>query len=122
VYNNSMAEEQNESLEIKWARLDEKMDFVLQEIKSMRDGTYADIQDLKKSKADNKEVERIQGIVNEIQHKLNNNIENRVSILEGTKADFRQKLSDNGVYIKFLIGLGILMFGVLLWHIVGYHI
>ena len=117
-----MAEEQNESLEIKWARLDEKMDFVLQEIKSMRDGTYADIQDLKKSKADNKEVERIQGIVNEIQHKLNNNIESRVSILEGTKADFRQKLSDNGVYIKFLIGLGILMFGVLLWHIVGYHI
>jgi hypothetical protein len=116
----------NDSIETKIGRLDEKVGFVITEIKYLRDGVFTDIADLKQNKADNKEVERIQSLVNEVQHKLNNNIEGRVSVVEATKADFRQKLADNGKYLKLIIGLGCFFFvsilGVIIYLVENHHI
>ena len=49
-------------LEVAFARLDEKVGFVLTEVKNLRDGTYNDIAMLKKDKADRAEVHPEDGI------------------------------------------------------------
>jgi uncharacterized protein YeeX (DUF496 family) len=59
--------------------------------------------------------------------------ENRIITLEATKQDFRAKLENmrieinekarnNNRYTLLLTGIGILLIGLMLWHIVGYHI
>jgi hypothetical protein len=99
-----------------------KLDTLTDEIKNIRDGTYTDILDLKQNKADTKEVDRLQGLVNEIQKKVNSDHETRLVNLETTRSEFRDKLKDNARYLKFLIWIGILFIGLLIFHLTGYHI
>jgi hypothetical protein len=65
-----------QSIEVKIARLDEKVSFVLTELKEIRDGTFSDIASLKRDKADRKELESLQKLVND-------DIETRMERLEG---------------------------------------
>jgi hypothetical protein len=92
--------DKKESIDIKMARMDEKIGFVLTELKSLKDGTYTDIADLKKNKADNKEIDRLQGIINEVQNKINGDILVKVSSLESTRQDFRDKLANEAAQCK----------------------
>jgi seryl-tRNA synthetase len=48
--------------------------------------------------------------------------EQRIATLEVTKADFREKLSSNKQYLVLLTAIGVVLVGLLIWHITGYHI
>ena len=71
---------ENESLEIKIARLDEKVGFVLQEIKDLREGIFNDVEMLKRDKADRRDVEVLQ-------KKINDDMETRMRLLESSVVD-----------------------------------
>jgi hypothetical protein len=55
-----------------------------------------------------------------------NDHEARIKDLEVTRVDFRAKIRDNGKYMVFIVALGLLILGLLIWHITGgsggYHI
>ena len=52
--------------------------------------------------------------------------EARIKDLEVTRVDFRAKIRDTGKYMAFIVALGLLIIGLLIWHITGgsggYHI
>ena len=79
-----------------------------------------DVQELKISQANfHQEMrESMKDLQNNYSARLDNH-ENRLVGLEATKNDFRQKLLDNQRYIKFLIWVGIVLVGLLIWHITG---
>ena len=62
----------------------------------------------------------------DLQNNYSSRIDNhelRLVALESTKNDFRQKLNDNQRYTLFLIAIGLLAVGLMIWHITnGFHI
>ena len=57
------------------------------------------------------------------------NHEGRIKDLEATRADFRNKIDvtcqqvkDNKTYVILLSAIGVLLTGILIWHVAGYHI
>jgi len=95
------------------------------DLKELRDGTYNDIASLKRDKADNKEVERLQGLINDIQKKVNNDIEIRVRAVEectippSEHKELLKQTNTNGIYLI----IGIILIGILVAimsvHIIG---
>lgn len=88
-----------------------------------------DIANLKESQAAfHKEVRQsFEDLKNNYSSTLANH-ENRIVGLESTKADFReklkvmdQKIKDGNVYTILLCGIGVLLIGIVLWHVFGYH-
>lgn len=49
-------------------------------------------------------------------------VEERVANLEITKTDFREKLASNKTLLSVVIAIGVLLVGILIYHISGYHI
>jgi len=89
-----------------------------------------DIKNLKDSQSDfHKEVRAsFDDLKNNYSATLSNH-ENRIAGLEATRQDFRnkidmtcQQIKDNRNYDILLTAIGILLVGILIWHIVGYHI
>jgi predicted phage gp36 major capsid-like protein len=48
--------------------------------------------------------------------------EARIKVLEDDKIVIHQTLKDNKNYLNFLIGLGLLLLGVLIYHLTGFKI
>ena len=99
-----------------------EMGAVRNDIKGLRDVTSARILVLEKEKADRKELQIVQDAINEVQHTINNDIEKRLRHLEDTRVTIVQGIKDNAKYQTFLLALAILIFGILVWHITGYHL
>ena len=80
----------------------------------------ADVKNLTKSQLDfHKEMkEAMTDLKNNYSARLDSH-ETRLSNLETTRVDFREKLNNNRTYQNFIIGLGLLILGLLLWHITG---
>ena len=104
-------------------RIDTRLKDLIDTVADIKDGTSVKIALLEKSKAD-------RDVVENIQKKLNEDIEHRVSNLETTRQDFRSKLADNNRYMStyskwLLAGIGI-TFALLIWHVTsgvgGFHI
>ena len=70
---------EEESLDVKFARLDEKLNFVLSEIKSIKDGTVLRIESLEKIKADRIELDKLQKVLDEDIEKRVQAVENQTS-------------------------------------------
>jgi len=100
---------EQDSVEVKIGKLETKIDFVLTEIKNLRDGTYQDICNLKDK------YEKI---------------ENEVVDLNATRSDFRAKIEESTRqcklahqseerYVKFLVwiasGYAAFITGVMIW-------
>ena len=82
-----------------------------------------EIKNLKASQdAFHKEVrENFAELKNNYQSTLNDH-EKRIQNLETTRVDFREKLTNNNRYMNFIIGLGIIILAMLIYHLTGYHI
>ena len=89
---------------------------LVENVKNLKEGQDAFHKDMK---------EAISDLRNNYQGLLNDH-ETRLVALEATKADFRQKLDDNEKYTKFLIwlscGIGVIVIGILIYHLTGYKI
>lgn len=79
-------------------KLGEQIKFVRDDIRELKDGTK---DRLDKAEERIKELEEWRKI-----HSQQN----------------KDDLKNSKAYLAFLIGIGILIFGILLWHITGYHI
>lgn len=93
----------SENIEVKIGRLDEKVSFVLQELKDLKDGTYNDIALLKKDKVDRIEYDLLQ-------RKVNEDVESRVRVLETYKSTY---LTMTIIYA----GIGGTMIALILYHL-----
>ena len=96
-------------------RLDQKVSDLKVSVDNLTNGTVAKITLLERDKADSKTVE-------ELESKVNNDIEKRLTDLEITRVDFRSKITNTNRYLTFLLGLGLLIVGMLLYHLSGYHL
>jgi len=63
----------------------------------------------------------LQEIKDNFQARVNDH-EVRIKDLEITRVDFRRKLSDSKWQWGFVVGLGFLILGILIFHLTGYHI
>ena len=89
-----------------------------------------DIQNLKESQAEfHKEVRQaFEDLKGNFSATVANH-ESRIINLEATRQDFRnkidvtcQQIKDNKIYMVMLTTVGVLLAGLLIWHISGYHI
>ena len=46
----------------------------------------------------------------------------RITNLESTRTDFRLKISNTDTYLKWLLIASSLLFSIMCWHILGYHL
>jgi uncharacterized protein YpuA (DUF1002 family) len=83
----------------------------------------ADVKNLAKSQSDfHMEMkESIADLKNNYSTRLDNH-ETRIQNLETTRVDFREKIRNNNGYLKWILLVVGLLFAVMCWHIVGYHI
>ena len=83
----------------------------------------ADVKNLTKSQLDfHKEMkEAMTDLKNNYSARLDSH-ETRLSNLETTRVDFREKLNNYIGYQKWIMALVVLLTGIMLWHIVGYHL
>lgn len=103
-------------------RVDSRLSDLITTVNDIRDGTSVRIASLEKEKADRKELQIIQD-------KVNNDIEKRVTSLESTKADFREQIgltnqsnANLKYYLVLMSGIGVLLIGMVIWQMTGYHI
>ena len=92
-----------------------EMQNVRRDIKELNDGTAGRIRDLQANKADRKEVEanRIdRKEIEDIQDKLNKDIETRVRSLEAAKSFYMTSMI---IYTA----VGVFMIGLIIYHILG---
>jgi hypothetical protein len=105
----------NQSLEVAVAKLaasteafhittNEKLVDLKSDMKEIKDGTVSRIVALEKEKADRFEVTALQ-------NKVNNNHEARLVRMENINT-----------YVKIMTGLGLLILGMLIFHLTGYHL
>jgi hypothetical protein len=87
-------------------RLDEKVENLTKTVTSLVDGTAKRIQDLETGKVDQKAFDLLQ-------QRVNLDIEKRVR-------DIEKDNETNHIAMVVLSGLGILILGMLIWHITGY--
>ena len=83
----------------------------------------ADVKNLTKSQTEfHKEMkDSFTELKNNYSVRLENH-DTRIQNLEITRTDFRQKLDDNKNYTKLLMWIGILLAGILIWHLTGYNL
>ena len=84
------------------------MKAVRDDIRELKSGTSTRIDSLETDKADRKEVDVIQKVINE-------DIKKRLDSAE-------QGMTLNGKLFRGVLALGALILGLLCWHILGYHI
>jgi hypothetical protein len=84
------------------------------DIKELKTGTTERIVQLEKDKADRAEVEALQV-------KVSKDIDIRVRNLEDWKTKRTEQIRDDGKYYAFIIGLGLLILGIFIWHLTGYR-
>jgi hypothetical protein len=92
-----------ESLEVKIARLDEKIEFVRQDIRDLKLGMASRVDTLERDKADRVPVEQLQD-------KVNKDIEIRVRLLETRTSTYLITIT---LYSAGVVG----MIGLMLYHI-----
>ena len=85
---------------------------VRQELQQLKDSQSAFHKEMRESFSDLK---------NNYQGTLNDH-EKRLVDLEATRVDFRQKIEDSSNYMKLVIAIGVLIVGLFIYHIAGYHI
>ena len=49
-------------------------------------------------------------------------LDKRTQNLEITRTDFREKLNNQVGYQRWIMALVVLLVGIMLWHIIGYHL
>ena len=84
------------------------MKAVRDDIKELKSGTSTRIDTLETDKADRKEIDALQSVIN-------NEIKKRLEEVE-------QDVNLNGNLFKAVLALGALILGLLCWHILGYHV
>ena len=67
---------------------------------------------------DKDEAKRIQNDVNIVRKKVDENHETRISTLEATRADFRERLAGTNRYIILLSAIGVILVGLVIWALV----
>ena len=82
-----------------------------------------DVRNLKKSQEDFHTEMRgaMTELKNNYQGTLNNH-ETRLTNLEATRVDFKEKMGTNGLYIKWVLAAVALTISILFWHLTGYKI
>ena len=102
-------------------RIDTRLTDLQKTVQEIRDGTISRIQVLERDKADRRAVE-------ELQHKMNNDIEIRVRDLEEKEVDPKEhkdllrSMENNNIYLKWTLMLVAILIAIISWHILGFRL
>jgi len=89
------------------------------DIKELKESTTVQINILEKDKADQYDVDILK-------KKVNEDVEGRIRCLEEWRTKRQEQIEEennkNSLYFKITVSLGIILLGMFIWHLTGFHI